>query len=214
MPKISIVYAPYTETESRGFLMQVAEGIMETFGKLDTVGRTEILSHIEVIRVKLTTWVPHGHLWVEMILNNEGKKETFSFTKDPSKVEIGKHVECWILETLNSYLAKLSSDLLATARNLETKMNGLKPIIQAKAIERFAQLLEEAGYENAMKLITSELLPTAKNSHISLYQAAKQYCNQDEEQDTSWHQLFRAMSVDMPDAAKKEILELDIHQPL
>ena len=91
--------------------------------------------------------------------------------------------------------------------------DGLKPIFQAEAVERFAQLLEEAGYENAIQLVSNELLTTAKKSHISLYQAAVQYSNPDEEQDTSWNQLHKAMFVNMSAEAVKEISMLDIHQP-
>ena len=62
-----------------------------------------------------------------------------------------------------------------------------------KNIEKFTILLEEAGYSNALHLIESELTSIAKSKNISLWDAAWEYANQDEEQDTSWFQLFHAL---------------------
>ncbi len=59
--------------------------------------------------------------------------------------------------------------------------------------ERFAILLEEAGYEGALDLIETELVPLATEKGISLWDAAWKYSDQDEEQDTSWYQLFHAL---------------------
>jgi len=60
-------------------------------------------------------------------------------------------------------------------------------------IERFAALLEGAGYSGALDLIKDELVPLARGRGISLWDAAWEYSNQDEEQDTSWFQLFHAL---------------------
>ncbi|HUD04203.1 MAG TPA: hypothetical protein VMR73_01790 [Candidatus Paceibacterota bacterium] len=57
----------------------------------------------------------------------------------------------------------------------------------------FAELLEKSGYKGALSLIREDLITLAKRRHISLFQAASEYANQDEEQDTSWYQLFQAL---------------------
>lgn len=62
-----------------------------------------------------------------------------------------------------------------------------------KNIEKFAMLLENAGYEGALYLIETELIPLAMKNNISLWDAACKYSDQDEEQDTSWFQLFHAL---------------------
>jgi hypothetical protein len=62
-----------------------------------------------------------------------------------------------------------------------------------KNIERFAILLEDAGYEGALGLIEDELIPLAMKMGISLWDAAWEYSDQDGEQDTSWFQLFHAL---------------------
>lgn len=65
--------------------------------------------------------------------------------------------------------------------------------MEQKDIEKFAEILERAGYEEALPLIVEDLIPIAKEKHISLWDAARQYANCDEEQDTSWYQLFQAL---------------------
>ncbi len=60
-------------------------------------------------------------------------------------------------------------------------------------IERLAMLLEDAGYEGALYLIETKLVPLAIKEGISLWDAAYKYSDQDEEQDTSWFQLFHAL---------------------
>ena len=62
-----------------------------------------------------------------------------------------------------------------------------------REVEEFAALLERAGYKNALYLIKNELTPLAKENSISLWDAAWEYADQDEEQDTSWFQLFHAL---------------------
>ena len=62
-----------------------------------------------------------------------------------------------------------------------------------REVEEFAALLERAGYKNALDLIKDELTPLAKENSISLWDAAWEYADQDEEQDTSWFQLFHAL---------------------
>jgi len=61
-------------------------------------------------------------------------------------------------------------------------------------IYRFAKLLEDAGYdEGALDLIKGELIPLALERGISLWDAALEHADQDEEQDTSCFQLFHAL---------------------
>ena len=62
-----------------------------------------------------------------------------------------------------------------------------------REVEEFAALLERTGYKNALDLIKDELTPLAKENSISLWDAAWEYADQDEEQDTSWFQLFHAL---------------------
>lgn len=62
-----------------------------------------------------------------------------------------------------------------------------------KGVDRFAKLLEEAGFAGAFELIQEELIPLAQEKHISLLEAAQEYANQEEEQDTSWSQFFHAL---------------------
>ncbi len=77
-------------------------------------------------------------------------------------------------------------------------------------IYRFASLLEKAGYKEALKLIEEDLVPLAQKKHISLLDAALDYADQDEEQDTSWFQLFHALNRLSNDSLKS----LNIHKPL
>ncbi|MBU3901051.1 hypothetical protein KJ590_01320 [Patescibacteria group bacterium] len=79
-------------------------------------------------------------------------------------------------------------------------------------IDKFALYLEKAGYEGALKLIEKELLPLAKKKQISLLDAAWEYANQDEEQDTSWFQLFHALQRIGPKILKSP--DLNISQPI
>ncbi len=64
---------------------------------------------------------------------------------------------------------------------------------QKESIHRFAISLESAGFEGALDLIKDELIPLALEKDISLWDAAWEYADQDEEQDTSWFQLFHAL---------------------
>jgi len=82
--------------------------------------------------------------------------------------------------------------------------------MEQKDIDRFAELLEDAGYAGAHELIQEELIPLARKEHISLFDAARKYANQDEEQDTSWFQLFNAL-LEIP---RSLIDIIDIHRPL
>jgi len=82
--------------------------------------------------------------------------------------------------------------------------------MEQKDVERFAELLEKAGYTGALELIQDELIPLAQKEHISLFNAARKYANQDEEQDTSWFQLFHALQA----IPRSLINTIDIHRPL
>ena len=53
--------------------------------------------------------------------------------------------------------------------------------------------MERAGYEGALDLIKDKLIPLAMERSISLWDAACEYSDPDEEQDTSWFQLFHAL---------------------
>ena len=64
---------------------------------------------------------------------------------------------------------------------------------QKESIDRFAMALEDAGFEGALDLIKDKLIPLALEKDISLWDAAWEYADQDEEQDTSWFQLFHAL---------------------
>lgn len=78
------------------------------------------------------------------------------------------------------------------------------------AIRKFADALEEAGYRDALELIRNTLLSLARQKGISLLDAAWEYSNQEEEQDTSWFQLFHALQK-IPNAV---IQKIDINCPL
>ena len=65
--------------------------------------------------------------------------------------------------------------------------------VEKENIYRFAISLENAGYEGALDLIKDELIPLALEKGISLWDAAWEYADQDEERDTSWFQLFHAL---------------------
>ncbi|MBX4188072.1 MAG: hypothetical protein KW793_02975 [Candidatus Doudnabacteria bacterium] len=60
-------------------------------------------------------------------------------------------------------------------------------------MDQLAKLLEEYGYKNARDLVHLELVPIARSRKISLVDAAWEYANQDEEQDTSYYQLFHVL---------------------
>jgi hypothetical protein len=77
-------------------------------------------------------------------------------------------------------------------------------------VNRFAFYLEKAGYSGALKLILRELLPLARKKQISLLDAAWEYANQEEEQDTSYFQLFHALQLIKPDVLESS--ELNIKQ--
>lgn len=65
--------------------------------------------------------------------------------------------------------------------------------MEQKDLDKFAELLERAGYSEALRLIKENLIPIAEKQHISLWDAACTYADCDEEQDTSWYQLFQAL---------------------
>ena len=79
-----------------------------------------------------------------------------------------------------------------------------------KDVDRFAELLEEAGFAGAYELIQEELIPLAQKKHISLLEAAQEYANQEEEQDTSWSQFFHALQK----ISNSSINSIDIRRPL
>src|SRR3989344_3393370 len=62
-----------------------------------------------------------------------------------------------------------------------------------KLIRVFADALESAGYEDARNLIQDTLVPLARRKKISLWDAAWEYINQEEEQDKRWFHLFHAL---------------------
>ena len=70
-----------------------------------------------------------------------------------------------------------------------------KPKIEITEQEQldFANKLEKVGFWGALRLIKEDLVPLAKEKNISLIDAAYLYADQDEEQDTSWFQLDRAL---------------------
>jgi|GEM_PF-3117713 len=67
------------------------------------------------------------------------------------------------------------------------------PLISEKTIADFAVRLELAGYSDALELIKDDLVPLARKKNISLIDAAWEYANPDEDQDTSYSQLFYAL---------------------
>lgn len=77
-------------------------------------------------------------------------------------------------------------------------------------IQKFAVLLEAAGYKAAEDLIRTELVPMAQRGHITLAQSANCYADQDEEQDTSYFQLFHALQA----ISANEMEDPDFHEPL
>jgi len=79
-------------------------------------------------------------------------------------------------------------------------------------INKFALYLERGGYSGALRLIEEVLLPLAKKGQISLLDAAWEYANQDEEQDTSYFQLFHALQRISSDILKSS--DLDINAPM
>jgi len=62
-----------------------------------------------------------------------------------------------------------------------------------QAITDLASRLEKAGYSDALDLVKTELVPMARKKNISLIDAAWEYANPEEEQDTSYFQLFEAL---------------------
>lgn len=88
-------------------------------------------------------------------------------------------------------------------RQLPTKMN-------QQDVEAFAALLEKAGYSGALKLIEENLLPLAREQKISLWHAADGYADPDQDQDTSYFQLFDAiLQIDL-----SAVKSINIHEPL
>jgi len=76
-------------------------------------------------------------------------------------------------------------------------------------VERFAALLEEKGYQGAMKLIMEDLIPMARKHKISLHAAAKKYADCDQEENTSWYRLGIALNK----IKKGELSELGADKP-
>ncbi len=70
---------------------------------------------------------------------------------------------------------------------------GLPKLITEQNIVDFANRLEIAGYSNAIDLARTKLVPLARKENISLMEAAHRYANQNEDQDTSYFQLFHAL---------------------
>ena len=62
-----------------------------------------------------------------------------------------------------------------------------------ETIIAFAQELEAAGYEHALSLVRKELAPIAEEKGITLLEAALEYADPGENQDTSWYQLWLAL---------------------
>ena len=55
----------------------------------------------------------------------------------------------------------------------------------------FAGLLEEYGYQDALRLVEEELVPLSRSQNITLLEAAYEYADGDEELDTtSWGDLY------------------------
>ena len=79
-----------------------------------------------------------------------------------------------------------------------------------QGIQKFAALLEKAGYEGALELIMTTLIPLATEQGLSVLEAAWEYANPDEEQDTSFFQLFYALQK----ISEKQLSSLDINTPL
>ena len=79
-----------------------------------------------------------------------------------------------------------------------------------ETIQAFADLLEKAGFDGAIELINDNLIPLAKKKHKSLLATAWEYANPEEEQDTSWYQLFHALQ----EIPERELKRIDIHKPL
>jgi hypothetical protein len=74
------------------------------------------------------------------------------------------------------------------------------------AVNILAALLEEVGFQDAKELLKGEIVPDAQIRHISLIEAAWSYANQDEEQDTTWYQLFHALqAISAVDLSKEEL---------
>ncbi|MDD2753219.1 MAG: hypothetical protein PHT44_01255 [Candidatus Portnoybacteria bacterium] len=79
-------------------------------------------------------------------------------------------------------------------------------------LNKFAFYLEKAGYKGASDLIEEELLPLAREKRISLLDAALEYANGNEEQDTSWSQLYYTLQRLGSDVLNSS--ELDINRPI
>jgi len=73
-------------------------------------------------------------------------------------------------------------------------------------VDEFIALLEAHGYEDAEGLVET-LADTARETGITLLEAARNHANQDEEQDTSWFQLSRALNSVPPSDLKR----FDVH---
>ncbi len=81
---------------------------------------------------------------------------------------------------------------------------------QTEDVVILIRLLKAGGLEHAQEVVWDELVPLAKESHISIYQAVRNHADDDEEQDTSWYQMWLALTK----ISREEIESLDIHKPL
>lgn len=62
-----------------------------------------------------------------------------------------------------------------------------------KITAALASALEEAGYQNARKLLDETIIPLAREKGLRLVDAAWEYADQDAEMDTSWWQLWNTL---------------------
>ena len=83
--------------------------------------------------------------------------------------------------------------------------------LEKRDVYVFANLLEKAGFEEALALLEDEIHPLAQEQEISLLEAAWKYADAGEEQDTSRYQLFQALQ-DIPVCKLNELRS--IHDPL
>lgn len=82
--------------------------------------------------------------------------------------------------------------------------------MEDKDVVAFINLLEEAGYEGAEILIRKMLIPYAKKNGLSLWEAVDNHADDGEDQDTSWYQLYEALTK----ISEESVDKLDIFEPL
>lgn len=91
--------------EEMSQLIQTQDAVLETLNKLHPASEK-----IEVVRVKLASWVPeHGHTWLEVVFSHQGKKTEKSIVHNPRTVSPA-WVEIWLETTLQEYIAELIGD--------------------------------------------------------------------------------------------------------